>query len=196
MASSTETPVLRSWVEHTLGLALLAAIGAAFGTGTAHAVVASLVEIVNPTTSPVPTLNVTGPGRVSYQSTINNAGNCSGGSCAFSFPSVPDGHRVVVQRINGYVQFNASPSYVEVQVGTGAFGANFLSAFFVSAPAGVFSTVIDQPALFYVDASGVVRIAITGQGTTFAGASAAQFLTLTGYELDCTVAACAGIATQ
>ena len=178
----------------TVGVGLAGAIGAAFGTGVAQAVVASLVEIVNPTTAPVPALNVTDLGRVAYQSKIDNAGNCFEEGCSFSFPSVPAGHRVVVQHISGLVGFTAVPSYVEVQV---AVSGVPLPAFFAPVPPGnndLFSA-IDQPALFYVDAPGSVQVDVTGAGTTF-HSSSPQFVTLTGYELDCTEVACASIATQ
>jgi len=186
---------LRKFLLVTLGVGLAGAIAAAFGTGTAQAVVASLVEIVNPTTAPVPILNVTDPGRVAYQSTINNVGKCSGGVCLFSFPSVPAGHRVAVQHISGYLQFNSAPPYIEVFLLSQPSNATF-AALFAPNPTSAFSGVIDQPALFYVDASGSVSAEVLGGNATFAGDSAAQFLTLTGYELDCTVAACPAIATQ
>jgi len=41
-----------------------------------------------------------------------------------------------------------------------------------------------------------VVVNLTGSGIAFAGGTAIQFVTLTGYELDCTAAACAPIATQ
>jgi hypothetical protein len=55
---------IRTYLLVTIGFAFAGMIGAAFGTSTAQAVVAILVEVVNPTTSPVPSLNVTDPGRI------------------------------------------------------------------------------------------------------------------------------------
>jgi len=54
----------KNYLLVVLGFAFAGAIGAAFGTRTAQAVVATLVEVVNPTTSPVASLNVTDPGRL------------------------------------------------------------------------------------------------------------------------------------
>jgi hypothetical protein len=52
------------------------------------------------------------------------------------------------------------------------------------------------PSLFYVDASQQLDINafLGGNGAAFTNYTG--FLTPTGYELDCTVAACAPIATQ
>ena len=60
----------RKYLLVTLGFALAGAIGAAFGTGTAQAVVASLVQIVNPATSPVHINSVDDQGRIAYQSQV------------------------------------------------------------------------------------------------------------------------------
>src|SRR5215469_10785283 len=95
---------IRTYLLVAIASAVAGMIGAAFGTGTAQAVVATLVEVVNPTSSPVPTspVNVTDTGRIAYQSTVTN--QCAGPStCVFFFPAVPAGHRVVVQHISGNV---------------------------------------------------------------------------------------------
>jgi len=189
----------RRFLLVTLGLGLAGAIGAAFGAGTAQAVVASLVEIVNPATAPVPMLNVTDPGRVAYQSTINNVGKCLGApECEFSFPSVPAGHRVVIQHISGYLQFStqALTAYVAAEVESGVFGP--LSTFYAPVPTGSSVATLDKPALFYVDSSDSFVVIVHGSfGSSFVGVSIApQYLTVTGYELDCAVAACPAIATQ
>ena len=133
-----------------VGFAIAGLIGAAFGTGTAQAVVASLVQIANTTSSPVPSLNVTNPGRIAYLSTINNSPSRSGSTfCAYRFPVVPAGHRVVVQHINGIANFNTSPGaslnlQAQAPIGT------FVSGSFLPVPATTFS-VFDQSVLIYAD---------------------------------------------
>jgi len=190
----------KNYLLVVMGFAVAGAIGAAFGTGTAQAVVATLVEVVNPNTSPVPSLNVTDPGRIAYQSTVSfNAGNCSGATaCVFSFPIVPSGHRVVVQHIGAYVAVNnisASSFLVMINV-----QKSLVTTFVVPAPAlpstaTVFFGAFDQPVLFYVDSGGQVRVEIDVNSFNTTVALPAS-VTLTGYELDCNVANCAPIAAQ
>jgi hypothetical protein len=56
--------------------------------------------------------------------------------------------------------------------------------------------MFDQPVLVYIDSSTSVQVEmiLAGSGSFFTAAE--QLLVVTGYELDCTVAACAPIATQ
>ncbi len=173
-----------------VGFAVAGMIGAAFGTGTAQAVVSTLVTVVNPGTSPVHTSSVDDPGRIAYQSSVFNTGKCSGISCTFAFPSVPAGHRVVVQHISGDVSFTSIPGSVFVQIITNGTIAGFFAPVSTEATFALF----DQPVLFYVDSSTPAAQVQVGSNATF-GASF-QLVTLFGYELDCTVAACAPIATQ
>ena len=188
---------MRSIKQHllvTLGFGLAGAIGAAFGTGTAQAVVATLVEIVNPTSSPVPTLAVDS-GRAPYQRAVDNTGVCSGGSsCTFTFTGVPSGDRLFGTRLSGKVSFNPpAPSiiYVEIDVG-GAFN----SAFFVAAPFADFSA-FNSPVAFVLDSPTSVSVTVTLIGATFpGGALATQVVTLYGEEVNCAAVSCPAIATQ
>jgi hypothetical protein len=140
--------------------------------------------------------NIEDTGRIAYQSTVNNVGKCSGTSCLFSFPAVPANHRVVVQHIGGILDFNTVPTNIAVFVQGGA--AGFLTEFFAPIPTAFLFTAFDQPILFYVDAlqSPQVQVFIIGNSTAFAGDSTSQFVTLMGYELDCSVSPCSPIATQ
>jgi hypothetical protein len=178
-----------------VGFVVAGAIGAAFGTGTAQAVVSTLVSVVNPGTSPVHTSSVDDAGRVAYQSTINNTGKCSGSGCSFPFPVVPTGHRVVIQHVSGLLQLNAVPTNIAVNFfETAGVG---LTAEFLAPPSTI--SAFDHPLLFYVDSGTSVQVQVSifsNNGATFVGGNAFQFVTLTGYELDCTVAACSPIATQ
>ena len=186
---------IRTYLLVTIGFAFAGMIGAAFGTSTAQAVVATLVEVVNPTTSPVPSLNVTDPGRIAYQSTINNTGKCLGSSCSFPFPVVPTLHRVVIQHVSGLVQLNAVPTNIAVNFFETA-GVGLTAE--LLAPLSTISA-FDQPLLFYVDSGTSVQVQVSifsNAGAAFVGGNAFQFVTLTGYELDCAVAACSPIATQ
>jgi hypothetical protein len=177
-------------------------IGAAFGTGTAQAVVASLVEVVNPNTSPVPTsvvnpgtspvLNssVDDPGRIAYQSQVSNS-SCGTAVCDLIFPTVPSGHRVVVQHIVEEFVYTSEPTNIIVT----AFNESTIPAFFLT-PSTLNESLVDQPALFYVDAGQFITLSIVVQGSMISQNGLTPHATFIGYELDCTVAACAPIATQ
>ena len=179
-----------------VGFAVAGMIGAAFGTGTAQAVVATLVEVVNPTTSPVPTspVNVTDPGRIAYQSTVFPTG-CSGNfQCFADFPAVPAGHRLVIQHIGGFVSLTAQPTSTDVFIEDNA-TANTFGAFFVpSNPVGGgFAGLFDQAVLEYVDAGDFAIVEVDVQGNSVFN-TGTQEVTLTGYVLDCSAAPCAAIA--
>jgi len=107
---------------------------------------------------------------------------------------VPAGHRVVVQHIDGIVTFTTAPGGVAVLIQT---GGHDITEFFPPNTVGLDgANGFDQPVLFYIDASSSAGVGVTGSGAIFMGGNSLQSVTLTGYELDCTVAACAPIATQ
>jgi len=174
-----------------LGFAIAGAIGVAFSAGTARAVVATLVEVVNPSTSPVATstVNVTDPGRIGYQSELDTGSCVHSFGCILSFPIVPTGHRVVVQHTTGFGGFNSTPTSVTATVLTGNSVLAALFPPFTSSSARLFFA---QPVLFYVDSGSSATVDIESD-VEFVGQGA---VTLIGYELDCTVAACAPIAAQ
>jgi|SRR5271157_2206465 len=181
----------------SLGFGLAGAIGASFATGTAQALVAAMVQVANTSANPVPTspVNVTDPGRIAYQSTVNNAGQCSGSICVFTFGPVPSGHRVVVQHIGGRVNLTTSPANIQIQI----FSNNhplITELLAAPAPSAYSFAAFDQTVLFYVDSGDnvTVQMYLDGNSATFLGGSVTQYMTLIGYELDCTVAACAPIA--
>jgi hypothetical protein len=171
-----------------LGFALAGAIGTAFGTGKAQAIVATLVEVVNPTTSPVPILSID-TARAPYQSTVTKAGTCSGSSCTFTFPNVASGHRFFGSHLSGSVAFNPHPSiiYIEIDVG-GAFN----SAFFLGESSAVLFSVFNDPVAFVLDSptSLSVKVTLFGNSAAFAGN---QIMTLYGEDADCTALACPAI---
>jgi len=153
--------------------------------------VASLPPIPPPALTTV--VNIDDPGRVPYQFTANNVGKCSGSSCTFSFSTVPSGHRRVIQHIGGIINFSSAPSQIWVLIQTG--GGGPLSGFFAPIPTGAEFTSFQQSALVYLDQSQSISIEVfLFGGSTFAGDSTEQFITLSGYELDCSMAPCAAIA--
>jgi hypothetical protein len=190
-----------------VGFAIAGMIGAAFGTGTAQAVVASLVEVVNPGTSPVPT-SVTNPatspvlnssvddaGRIAYQSIVINP-TCNGFTgCVITFPIVPTGHRLVILHLMGNIAVStSSTSFVAGTSpisGTFLIGSGTIFRFNSAAPVFGFNSLNDAVQL-YVDAGNAPGVAISTNGEFLLDPQ----ISLTGYELDCTVAACAPIATQ
>jgi hypothetical protein len=141
-------------------------------------------------------LSVTDPGRIAYQSVIDMTGKCSGSICVFASPAAPAGHRVVIQHITGIVGYNAAPSDIIVYVSPNS--STFVSEFLVPVSSSALSGGFDEPVLFYDDSGNiaVIQVVLIGNGATFAGDSTIQRVALTGYELDCTVAACSPIATQ
>jgi len=187
---------IKQYLLVTFGFGLAGAIGAAFGTGTAQAVVASLVEVVNPSTSPVPTstVNATDPGRIAYQSGTNT-GACTGAlTCNLAFPTVPAGHRVVIQHIYGAIAFETTPSSPDIVAITcqGCVPVFFPYEFYAPLPSGSAAlSLFDQPVLLYADSGESLSIVLSG-GTSLLTVS----LGVTGYELDCTAAACAPLESQ
>jgi hypothetical protein len=178
---------IRTYLLVTLGFGLAGAIGASFATGTAQAIVAALVQVANTTTSPVPISNVNDPGRIPYQTQLFNDSCGAVGNCVLTFPTVPTGHRVVVQHITATDGFNGQPTYFLASVAVGdTTVSNFLPSFFSK------GYLFDQPVLFYADSGQAVKVEFSTDNK-FSGLGT---ITLTGYELDCTVAACAQIATQ
>jgi hypothetical protein len=147
------------------------------------------VNVTNPATAPVLSLNVNDPGRIAYQSDLSLSCN-STTQCAGSFPIVAANHRLVIQHLNGEVAFSGSPSSLFVALrGNGT--AQSTSIVTASLPAqNGFPAVsaFDQSILLYFDAGQLPSAVVDGNNFLFAE------ITLTGYMLDCTIAPCAAIA--
>lgn len=154
------------------------------------------VNVSNTSTQPVPSVRIDEPGRIPYQSQVDKSASCiSGATCFFEFGSVPAGHRVVIQHISGIVNFTGSTFAVWVQLnnGSGLPVSNFLAP---QVPAISF-TAFDQAVQAYFDPAafgGLIEVQVNLVGSAFPGGGSAQIITLSGYELDCNVAACAPIA--
>jgi hypothetical protein len=97
----------------------------------------------------------------------------------------------VIQHIGGAIDFDAVATSSRFLITS---AGSTISAFFTPTEEQSF-TIIDQPLLIYVDSSLSVAVEAVVVGAAFS-TGGQQILTLTGYELDCTVAACAPIATQ
>jgi len=184
----------RTYLLVAIGFVLAGAIGAAFGTRRAEAVVATLVEIVNPATSPLPTSSVdaTDPGRIAYQSTLSiglGGTGCSGEVCSLSFPPVLAGHRVVVQQISVFANIT-TPALGPADIRISLNGSLLLE---FTVPASPNTLAFVQPLQLALDPSNSVRVSVGNNDVVFAPPFS---VTLTGYELDCTVATCAPIAAE
>jgi hypothetical protein len=155
------------------------------------------VNISNTATQPVVTSAIDTPGRIAYQSQVSNStGSCSGtGTCFLEFPSVPAGHRVVIQHISGIVSFSTTANAVWVQLNNGS-GAPVSTFFTPLTPFTSFSA-FDQSVQAYFDPAqfgGVIEVQLSIIGGTFPGAGSPETITLSGYELDCSATPCAPIA--
>ena len=147
------------------------------------------VTVVNPANNPALTSSVDDPGRVAYQSFLDQS--CAQEVCSFSFPAVPADHRLVIQHVSSAgLAWSGTPT--PAFVGVSIFGhANTISGF--SAPIMGSVSTFDQSVLYYIDAGETPRVAAAATGFVFSFNSA-QFLMLSGYLLDCKVSACAPIA--
>lgn len=156
------------------------------------------VNVANTSAQPVPSVSIDQPGRIAYQSQVSKSdGSCTGASmCFFDFPSVPGGHRVVIQHISGIVSFAGTNNAIWLQLNNGS-GAP-LSTFFAPVVPTVSFSAFDQTVQAYFDpavSAGIIEVQVSLLGgATFPSPGAAEIITLSGYELDCNVAPCAPIA--
>lgn len=84
---------------------LAAALVSVLAPKAAHALVATLVQVVSSTSNPVVTLSADTATRIPYQSA--SQGTCNINNCSFVFTTVPAGHRLVVQGITAIVPLNS-----------------------------------------------------------------------------------------
>jgi hypothetical protein len=188
--------VLRRVVMAVGGISVIALVAGLAAPKAVHAIVATAVQVVNTATSPALTSSVDDPGRTAYQSTLT--GECFSG-CTFQFPTIPAGHRVVIQHISGFARLDGPAPGVTVIVHGGPTG--ILGAFFdpvsttVTTGTSDFDSVFDQPVLFYFDAGQNPAVEFQIQQGTFPLLFNSNTVTITGYELTCSAATpCAAIA--
>src|SRR5262249_760142 len=70
------------------------------------------VNVTNPATAPVLSLNVNDPGRIPYQSF--KAAGCATGAVVALFQAVPSQDRLVIQHLSGTALFNPAPQLLVV----------------------------------------------------------------------------------
>jgi hypothetical protein len=149
---------------------------------------ASNVIVVNPATEPALKRNVDDPGRIAYQSRA--ACVLDSTFCSFDFPAVPKNHRLVVQRVSGFLAIAAGDGRgARVTLEGGANGA--FSAF-IAPPSFQGESRFDQPVLQYVDAGSAPLLSALADVMLDSNSSA----TISGYLFDCATTPCAAIAPQ
>jgi hypothetical protein len=175
---------------------VIAVIAAVVTPKTAHAIVATAVQVVNTAAAPALVSNIDNPGRIPYQSIVDQTGRCNpgGNACFWEFGNPPAGHRIVIQHVSGTVGFSATPIGVSVLLNNGSGLA--LSTFFAPILNSLRFTTFDQPVQAYFDPSNIIEVQVGILGATFPNPadSFSEVITLTGYELDCSAAPCPAIA--
>src|SRR5215469_8628130 len=84
----------------------IAALIALVTPKTAHALVATMVQVVNTATNPVQTVDTEKLARIPYQSSYRTT-TCTGlTNCFFSFTAAPAGYRLVVENLSGLFEIN------------------------------------------------------------------------------------------
>lgn len=171
-----------------LGTVVVVAVIVALVTPkTAHALIATAVQVVNTVSNPALISNTDGPGRIPYQSSTFcvSTGPVNGGfGCIFTYPVVPTGHRVVIQHISGSLEFFGPPAEVHIIVGSPMLGAFF-------PPISGDYVLFDQPVQYYFDEGVTPSVTVT----VSSGGTPSASLSLIGYELTCSAATpCAPIA--
>lgn len=183
-----------------LGLAGVVAVAVGMQLAAPKAVqgiVSHFVTVDNTAANPVPTIATDDPGRIPFQAAEQDATACVGqGICFLQFGTVSAGHRVVIKHVSGAL-FTAAPSQTIVTVGPFNGAGLAFESFMVGPGRGTsfpVETVFDQPVEFYFDQGQTVEVSLNATSTFISGTSA--LMTLTGYELDCTVAPCGPIQSK
>jgi len=176
-----------------MGIGGLALAGLLLIRKAAHAVVATLVEVVNTTANPVPNLDTERNARIPYESIIFVSVSAGVGSTSpLPFTTVPAGYRLVAQSVSASLTL------------ANAATAPFCSLASVTNPAlvlGLPGTVgpalgVSRPAGFtdqitaYFDAGDTPQITLTAD---FKGGSVEDSLSLTGYLENCAITGCPAI---
>lgn len=168
----------------------LIGVGTLLSPQRSDAQYASPVKVLNTAAAPALNSTIDDHGRIPFVGGFSNA--CSGTLCSYTYPSVPAGHRVVIEHISGALVFNTTPTQV---IGFVRDSQNTTSQMqFNVMPLNGTVAFFDQPVLYYVD--GTHNPLIQFNSTANFNPAAGQNLTLIGYELDCNAAPCSPIATQ
>lgn len=181
---------MRKYLPGMAAAMAVAGLISLFSARRIEAQFSSPVKIVNTTSAPAITSRMDDPGRVPYQSAFNGISACGGHNfCLNSFPPVPAGHRLVLTQIAGAHDISVpGPIAISVRIGLGS-------------PSGVltqFNWDLQSngswvlPITAYLDSGVSVSLAENITGANFD--IGPQWITLTGYMLDCTAAPCSAIA--
>ena len=188
-------------LRHTLAgfgtIAVLAVLITAFAPKTLHAVVATLVQVANTTSSPAITSGMDNPGRVPFQFSVEFP--ALGPSLAYTFEDgPPTGHRLVIERVSVSAKpTTASTLSVVMQVKSNtatrvtSSSTNSNDAY-ISMTANAASPngySFDRSVLVFLDPG--YKVFLTPQVSS--GNLGAVTFTLSGYMLDCTAAPCSAV---
>lgn len=157
----------------------------------AHAVVATMVQVVNTSANPVPNSDTERMARIPYQSTYRTTVCTNVTNCFFQFTPAPSGYRLVVEHISGIFELAGNAT----APATGLIeGSNFLNTFgFTSTNGQIFNGTImsglNQPAHMVFDSSEGAPVAfVYGDYPSITGLP--SFITLSGYLENCSVTGC------
>ena len=163
----------------------------------AHAIAATLVQVVNTTANPVPNLDAERIARIPYESTQTPQGNCPNSNgieaCNFLFTPPPTGYRLVVENVSGWIVMangtTLPPIAIMYDVDNDVSKTTFWSytgALVQGSGAAILGS-FNQPAQAIFDAG-------DGVPTLFVNANweggTVQYMTLTGYLENCAVTGC------
>ena len=112
---------------------------------------------------------VTAAVNTPYQSLVDMTGKCpkeyTAPTCAFIFPAVPNGYRLVVEHISGFAEFDGITNLVVISAtllnGGGNLWTNFSAPTFNLQPYGFgVATTFDHAVLLYVDAGQSLQVQV------------------------------------
>jgi len=174
-----------------LSFAICMIVFTAFAPRIAHAITATMVNVVNGTSNPVQSADVEKLARIPYQSSYRTT-TCTGlTNCFFSFTAAPSGYRLVVTNISGLFELSNSATAPP----TGLIeGSSFLNVFaFTAANGQIFNgTVmagINVPVRMVFDTDEGNPVAfVYGLYPSITGLP--SVMTLSGYLENCTITGC------
>ena len=187
-----------TYVKRTLmglGSIALLALLMALVVPKARAVVATLVQVVNTTSNPVPNLDTERNARIPYQSSLALP-DCvvHGYYCQFNFATVPAGYRLHAQNFSAFLNYNSGATAAPVAGLVTPTGLIGLPGVLGPAPPfvelGIFG-VINQPVTAYFNAGSQPQASVFGNLVN--SPEVPQEATLSGYLEDCAVTSCPAI---
>ena len=146
------------------------------------------VNVTNPATAPVLAVNLNDMGRMPYQYMKTFTVPLDGYNYGCVFPTVPSGHRLVVQHVSGQIFFSPNPA-LTVKLTYLSADTQLRSIFPV--PNG---QAFDHSVLAYYDAGENPLVIITADSQSASQLVNFVGLTMTGYLVDCGIGPCAAIA--